>query len=209
MADDSTRLELCSKLKDFHRQDKLTDFVIVCGDRKWNVHRFVLALHSDVLRRACSSGFKEAHERLIDLSADHDPVVIEALVEYMYTFNYSVYSLDELEAIELHANLYLLGDKYNIEGLCEVATDAFISLLKGPPEVLAKAAKVAYAYPDVTTILCEELVDAVVERKELLSNGKGTVLLSAMRENDSFARDVEKIIAFEPVRKRLALVPDR
>lgn len=46
---DSNRLRLANEL---------TDFVIICNGRSWNVHRTVLAMHSPVLLRACAGGFK-------------------------------------------------------------------------------------------------------------------------------------------------------
>lgn len=40
------------------QEDTLTDFEIVCGSRTWKVHQAVLAMHSDVLLKTCSGGFK-------------------------------------------------------------------------------------------------------------------------------------------------------
>lgn len=60
---------ICTKLKDFYGKADLTDFVIICGNQYWNVHRLVLALHSDVLHRACSSGFKVHASRSHSITA--------------------------------------------------------------------------------------------------------------------------------------------
>lgn len=40
------------------RDDPGKDFVIICGEREWEVHRTVLQIHSKVLAAACEAGFK-------------------------------------------------------------------------------------------------------------------------------------------------------
>ena len=51
---------------------RFSDFVIVCGDREYNVHRAILSAHSKWFDRVCSSGFKEAKEGWVELKED-DP----------------------------------------------------------------------------------------------------------------------------------------
>ncbi|KAM3419962.1 hypothetical protein BST61_g3278 [Cercospora zeina] len=114
---DDTLHGFYKKLEYFHGNDDLADFVIVCGDKRWNVHRLVRALHSDVLCETCSNGFRESQEKMLDLSADHQPEIIEALIDYMYSFEYSVPCAHPVEMMEFNVHLAILADKYNIRGL--------------------------------------------------------------------------------------------
>ncbi|PPJ54557.1 hypothetical protein CBER1_06645 [Cercospora berteroae] len=196
MANETARRAFYDKLSDLHNKDDLTDFVIVCHDHQWNVHRLVLALHSDVLSKACSSGFKESREKTINLSPGHQPEVIEALVEYMYTFDYSLDNLDETETIGLHIDLAILADKYNIEGLHQMATYASKQLVPDAAAAsLAFAVSRAYAAPAATKEICQAICATVAERTELLENEEGKVLVQFMEENGSFAVDVARKIA--------------
>lgn len=212
MAEELARQVFHGRLSNLHNKDDLTDFVIICGDRRWGVHRLVLALHSDVLGKACSNGFKvnqiriytswasltarqESREATVDLSADHQPEEIEALIEYMYTFNYSPGPLGQSELVELHINMAVLADKYNIKGLQQLATDAFRLVLPDTAVSLAFAASRAYAAPIATKEICEAICAAVAKRTELLDNEEGKSLVQVMEENGSFAVDVARKIA--------------
>ena len=60
MADHPAEKAFCARLGAFinGNSSELADFTIVCGNREWNVHRLVLALHSDVLKKSCAGSFK-------------------------------------------------------------------------------------------------------------------------------------------------------
>ena len=100
-----------------------TNFTIECGSNEWNVHHFVLALHSDVLSRACNSASEEATTGSLDLTND-GPKHVEALLEYMYSLAYKA------DTLLLHVEMVVLADKYNIAHLATLAQDKFAKTLK-------------------------------------------------------------------------------
>jgi hypothetical protein len=140
---------------------------------------------------------QESHENTIDLSADHEPRHIEALVESIYTSSYSStgasLKADELMALDI--NLAILADKYNIEGLHETATDGLKAMLPEQARSLALAAKIAYAAPAATQEIREAISAAVMRHKEWLANEEGNVLVQTREEIRSFALDVARRIA--------------
>ncbi|EME43938.1 hypothetical protein DOTSEDRAFT_24049 [Dothistroma septosporum NZE10] len=71
----------------------LTDFTITCHDREWRVHRVVLALHSEVLVKACAPDFEEAATGKIYLSSKREDVVA-TLVQFLYSFDYEYGTCD-------------------------------------------------------------------------------------------------------------------
>jgi hypothetical protein len=130
---------------------------------------------------------QESHENTIDLSADHEPRHIEALVESIYTSSYSStgasLKADELMALDI--NLAILADKYNIEGLHETATDGLKAMLPEQARSLALAAKIAYAAPAATQEIREAISAAVMRHKEWLANEEGNVLVQTMEREET------------------------
>ncbi|KAK6430760.1 hypothetical protein LTR95_013080, partial [Oleoguttula sp. CCFEE 5521] len=51
------------------------DSEILCNDRVWKVHRFVLCLYSDVLACACDGRFREAKGKRLNLSGEDEDSV--------------------------------------------------------------------------------------------------------------------------------------
>jgi len=66
---------------------KYSDLSIVCGSRKWAVHRAIICSRSGFFDGACSSPFKEAETGVIDLSED-DEEAVEHMVQYFYHLDY-------------------------------------------------------------------------------------------------------------------------
>lgn len=52
------KARLVDSLSNFHQNDELSDCKIRCGTRQWKVHKLVLAMHSNVLQKAFTSGFR-------------------------------------------------------------------------------------------------------------------------------------------------------
>ncbi|WPB01380.1 uncharacterized protein RHO25_006006 [Cercospora beticola] len=195
MANGTVQQHFCNRLEDFFGKDDLTDFVIVCGEQEFEVHRLVLALHSDVLFKACTGGFKESHERKIDLTADHEPIHIAVLVEYMYTFGLCV-PVGKDETLDFLVHMAILADKYNMKHLHEEATSTFKMFQPiCRPAIIANAAELAYDAPAATSEIREAICSQVAEHKEWLRNEDGKPLVQTMEEVGSFAVDVAKRIA--------------
>ncbi|KAL8712550.1 MAG: hypothetical protein Q9225_006919 [Loekoesia sp. 1 TL-2023] len=111
--------------------DRLTSpiFIVSTGDglshKQYAVHEDILK-HSTVLGRMCDGHFKEAHERHIVLPED-DPTDVGILVEYLYTRDFWVNgnpqaNVSKQESAIKLAHVYLLADKYNLDGMKVVTT---------------------------------------------------------------------------------------
>ncbi|KXT13258.1 hypothetical protein AC579_2488, partial [Pseudocercospora musae] len=128
----------------------LTDFTITWGDRKWNVHRLVLHLNSSVLRKACSGAFKESQTKELDLSGDPEDAV-EALIDYMYRFDYEIPDLPSGEVsseLAFHVLVVVIADKYNMKSFQDLATAKFRAIAESigvNDQDLTEAATIAYA----------------------------------------------------------------
>lgn len=165
----------------------LSDFSIICGDRDWKVHKFMLALHSPVLQAACTQGFKvlsshndtathafmltlhqEAHENKIDLS-EEGPACVGAFVYYMYNLNYdAAHFADKENYLSLHVQLCIIADKYDMKLLQSLAVDKFRSQVEAsaPSESdIATAASCAYDAMGPTTEIRKMIVEQALTRK--------------------------------------------
>jgi hypothetical protein len=65
---------------------------------------------------------KESSERVIDIT-DFDPDVVEAMITFMYYFNYE--PVADTSAMIFHAKVYQIGDKYGIKALKICVTGKF------------------------------------------------------------------------------------
>lgn len=146
MADTDTKSALCGNLARFLDSPDLSDFAITSNGARWNVHRLVLSLHSDVLNKACDNEFKEGRDRVLDLSV-HAKEHVEALVQYLYKLDYNIETKAKVKAEEdssegvdgsaneskvnegrqlcLHVSICVLADKFNIDGLQKLSVQKF------------------------------------------------------------------------------------
>ena len=58
MANSVAVAALLSKLANYEESTVLTDFTIICGNQRWQVHRPVLSLHSRRLELAMTGPFR-------------------------------------------------------------------------------------------------------------------------------------------------------
>ncbi|KAK0710531.1 hypothetical protein B0T21DRAFT_254643, partial [Apiosordaria backusii] len=63
---------------------------IICGDRTWNVHRAIVCTSCRFFEKALDGNWKAAHDNTINLSV-HAPWMIDRLLEFIYTGQYSGY----------------------------------------------------------------------------------------------------------------------
>ncbi|KUJ17752.1 uncharacterized protein LY89DRAFT_718381 [Mollisia scopiformis] len=135
---------------------KWSDLEIKCKDRHWRVHKAIICLQSKPLAAAADGGFLESQTGTIDLS-DHDPDVVNYMIQFMYTGDYKVVPVPEAKesnvesqapvqaAVEIkksreeaeknllvHTAVYMLGEEKDIAGLKALSTKRYEALL---PEV--------------------------------------------------------------------------
>ncbi|SMY24761.1 unnamed protein product [Zymoseptoria tritici ST99CH_1A5] len=191
-----TKAGLCDQFPSYHNSDLFSDFTIKCGEIKWKVHKFVLAVHSDVLKKCCHGTFKESSEGVLDLS-EHEEIHVESLVHYLYHFSYD-YVLPNanpdkhLGEGSFHIDMAIIADKYFITGLNALANAKFaddIAPFVQDDETLAPLATKAFEVPQATSLARELLVNSIVRNRTLGDNPRGSVA-SAMRDNGEFAVDV-------------------
>ncbi|KAF1943857.1 hypothetical protein EJ02DRAFT_117761 [Clathrospora elynae] len=84
---DAPTLELKSALASLFECGKYSDLTIVCGAKRYPVHRVLLATRSTFFDGACRNGFQEAETGIIDLSED-DAEAVEHMVQYFYHLDY-------------------------------------------------------------------------------------------------------------------------
>lgn len=65
--------------------DKYSDLTIVCGTRRYRVHRALVCSHSEFFEGACRNPFQEWEAGVIDLTED-DPEAVEHMVTCKHQF---------------------------------------------------------------------------------------------------------------------------
>jgi len=75
-------------MKSLLQTGKHSDFVIVCGDDTYNVHKSIVCSQCDFFEAASKFG-KEGEEGKIDL-ADDEPEIVKYMVQYLYELDYHI-----------------------------------------------------------------------------------------------------------------------
>ncbi|KAL8967638.1 MAG: hypothetical protein Q9183_002821 [Haloplaca sp. 2 TL-2023] len=106
------QLVLVKEMEDYH------DLIISCEGRQWKVHRVV-----------------EGETQCIELK-EEDPNMVDALVDYLYCFDYtdgrqiqSTVQSSGSNTLSINANMYIIGDKYNLRDLKTLAKQKFQTAL--------------------------------------------------------------------------------
>ena len=121
---------------DLFNNEKYSDLTIYCKDKKFKVHRVILATQCKFIDRCCTWKFSEESTGFIKMN-DDDPVVLENMLPYLYSpdldklvwpgasasplgnDNYNLYLID----------LFVLADKYELEHLQDSIVRAFNSVI--------------------------------------------------------------------------------
>ncbi|KAG6067755.1 hypothetical protein E4U32_002924 [Claviceps aff. humidiphila group G2b] len=129
------------------RDDRAScDLEIVCGERRFPVHRTVVCLYSPVIRAACLGPWKEAALGVFEIK-ETSHVLVRRMLDYIYTGDYDrfdastlaqkdrfspqeVAKFDTADHITLHSKMMELGDMYMIEGLGQLTSDKFAEYLE-------------------------------------------------------------------------------
>jgi hypothetical protein len=80
-------IELKSALASLFQSSQYSDLTIVCGMKRYPVHRLLLATRSTFFEGACRGGFREAETGVIDLT-DDDAEAVEHMIHYFYHMDY-------------------------------------------------------------------------------------------------------------------------
>ncbi|KAF4463285.1 btb poz [Fusarium albosuccineum] len=111
-----------SSLKAFFNTDIVSDLVVACEGREFKVHRLILCAHSKYFAKQLNGPWKESSEKLITIK-DFDSSVVEAMLYFMYNFNYT--NTSGSSTMVFDAQVYQIADKYDFEALKCHAKDRF------------------------------------------------------------------------------------
>ncbi|KAF2703829.1 hypothetical protein K504DRAFT_507740 [Pleomassaria siparia CBS 279.74] len=84
---ESPNVELMSALASLFECGKYSDLTIVCGTKRYSVHRALVCSRSEFFDGACRNPFQESQTGVIDLTED-DPEAVEHMVNYFYHLDY-------------------------------------------------------------------------------------------------------------------------
>jgi len=111
-------------MKRLYQHETSSDLSIVCGERTWKVHKFCLSAQSEFFYSACYGNFGEAGRNEIALH-DEDPVVLDALLYYLYHFDYTAPVGNQPSSMDFHVRVYVIEDKYLVWPLQALAAERF------------------------------------------------------------------------------------
>lgn len=77
-------------MKGLLTSDRYSDMTISCGTQSWKVHQAIVYRACPLFEKALAGDWKEAQDNTIDMST-HAPWMIDHLVEFIYTGEYSTY----------------------------------------------------------------------------------------------------------------------
>ncbi|KAI8648938.1 BTB domain-containing protein [Fusarium sp. Ph1] len=109
-------------LKDYYNAAALSDAAVVCDDQEFKVHRVILSAHSKYFATELNGSWKESAEKKIEIK-DFDVSVVEAMLRFMYSFDYS--NTYGASTMVYEAQVYQIADKYDIPALKEHSKSKF------------------------------------------------------------------------------------
>jgi len=80
--------EFRESMKSLLETGKHSDFVVVCGEDTYNVHKSIVCSQCDFFDAASRFG-KEGEEGKIDL-ADDEPEIVKYMIQYLYELDYHI-----------------------------------------------------------------------------------------------------------------------
>ncbi|PCD20048.1 hypothetical protein AU210_016499 [Fusarium oxysporum f. sp. radicis-cucumerinum] len=119
---------------------EFTDFEFTCEGHIIPVHRVIICSHSPVFHAACTGKLKEASTRSYSLDS-HTLPMVRRMVEFFYTSDYTEESEEEdtgtdtIPVLLIHAAMFTLADKYDIEELKVLSANKYSEYLAKNPNV--------------------------------------------------------------------------
>ncbi|KAK4544760.1 hypothetical protein LTR36_004009 [Oleoguttula mirabilis] len=198
----SPLLPLIAGMKRVFASTEHADLTITCKGREWEVHKVLLCAQSEWFQKACAGPFKEAEEKKIKLD-DDDPEVVNAMLHYLYNFDYGGdydNSPDRIAPIMLDIRVFAIADKYLITPLKELAVEVFTERAAagwGTDEFAAAISEIYSIIPEHEDHMRRIVVRAVQEHAtELFSEGPSYASFnSVMRQIADFGADVSQALA--------------
>ncbi|KAJ5938796.1 BTB/POZ protein [Penicillium verhagenii] len=184
--------DLTASIQSFFKSSQFTDLVIATEEQEFKVHRVVVCGQSEYFARLYNGKWTETTDATIKLM-DDDPRAIEAMIHFMYGFDYdsSGSELGRVSPMIFNIKLYQMADKYFIPQLKKKAKYKFEQIAKTCWEMDDFPIAIAEAYQrthkhdrDLRELLVKISQEHVVE---LAENEK---FCSALEETTGFAADL-------------------
>ncbi|KAJ9216760.1 hypothetical protein DTO166G4_1606 [Paecilomyces variotii] len=124
--DDGHAGELITSFQSFFVSSTFSDLTIVTKDQEFKVHKLILCAQSGFFTRLFKQNWKEVEESVVRLDED-DPRAAEAMVHFMYGYNYNNSGSDHgrVSPMLFNIKVYQIGDKYDIPKLKAQAKENF------------------------------------------------------------------------------------
>ncbi|KAH8656436.1 BTB/POZ domain-containing protein [Ilyonectria robusta] len=104
----------------YYNTGALSDVVVACDDQEFKVHGVILSAHSKYFATALNGNWKLRKEDRIE---DFDASVVEAMLRFMYSFDYS--NIYGTSTMVYDAQVYQIADKYDVLALKAHSKDKF------------------------------------------------------------------------------------
>ncbi|CAD5206938.1 unnamed protein product [Bursaphelenchus okinawaensis] len=188
--------DFIGRFHDMYETGDGTDFVIECGDKTFNVHKFVLMTHSDVLRAMFKHSLEETKNGRMKMS-DCCPDAVAQMLYYMYSG-----SLPQEFEYEHASPLMQIADKYALEPLKLLCQEKLIQRLNAA-NVIQMLVMADYQNATVLLDACIPVIKA--NSRRIISSAEWEHLKAT---NQKLVNSVlEKIVVQDdsPPQKRLRL----
>ncbi|KAH8658921.1 BTB/POZ protein [Ilyonectria robusta] len=148
------------------------DFEFTCDGHTIPVHRVIVCSQSPVFHAACIGKFKEASTRTYSLDS-HSLPMVRRMVDFFYTGDYTGESEedntseDAIPILSIHATMFALADKYNMEELRVLSAKKYSENLKKNPDVVNFLLSISEVYNSTPTYsrgLCDPALAFARER---------------------------------------------
>lgn len=139
---------------------------------------------------------QESETGVIDLP-DDDLALVEAMINFMYTFRYGSTDPNEHQPLLFDANVFALADKYDVSGLRQAAVTAFkVKLGTGSIDEFVEAVPAIYTNTPPSVM---ELRTAAVNfaKMQLKALAKTDAFIGMMERVGAFGKDLVKSMASE------------
>ncbi|KAH7174776.1 BTB/POZ protein [Fusarium flagelliforme] len=147
-----------------YNNEDFSDLTVKCQDTQIKVHKVILACHSDHFKKMFTGEWKERTEKVIEIK-DFEPLVVEAMLRFMYSFNYvGSQQKDSL----FHAKVGEIADYYMVDTLKNMAAENFRSTAGWIASREELVALIEYMYKSPDLGLCDPILDRVTEKIDFL-----------------------------------------
>ncbi|EME45099.1 hypothetical protein DOTSEDRAFT_110863, partial [Dothistroma septosporum NZE10] len=111
-----------------------SDLFLECGGKEGKVHKAIVCMQSPYLAVISEDNTRTVRNAVNISLTSGDAGIIDALVQFMYTFNYAASAGTPVNsnrgALTFNVAVYTAAEKFGIQPLARLATSRFCSLAK-------------------------------------------------------------------------------